>query len=108
MSGGGGAPARGRMGQSVAMTVDMSPSEMGRMEQAVTELEGRVRKLRNRTQQLEGTIETLTRDVKLWSTDLNKFKVEVDVSSHAHCKVVDNDSDFKLFVRIKHLLDDHK
>ncbi|XP_054270748.1 structural maintenance of chromosomes protein 4 isoform X2 [Macrosteles quadrilineatus] len=78
MSGGGGAPARGRMGQSVAMTVDMSPSEMGRMEQAVTDLEKRVRQLRNRTSQLEGTIETLTRDVKLWSTDLNKFKVEVD------------------------------
>uniref|UniRef100_A0A1B6M2T8 Structural maintenance of chromosomes protein n=1 Tax=Graphocephala atropunctata TaxID=36148 RepID=A0A1B6M2T8_9HEMI len=78
MSGGGNSCMRGRMGRSVAMITDASPREMGRMEQAVTELEARVRDSRNRITQLEGKIEKLTRDVKLWSADLNKFKVEVD------------------------------
>lgn len=80
MSGGGNTSSRGRMGRSVAMLTDASPSEMGRMEQSVNELEARVRDCRSRISQLESTVEKLTRDVKLWSTDLSKFKIEVDVS----------------------------
>lgn len=80
MSGGGNTSSRGRMGRSVAMLTDASPSEMGRMEQSVNELEARVRDCRSRISQLEITVEKLTRDVKLWSTDLSKFKIEVDVS----------------------------
>lgn len=80
MSGGGNTSSRGRMGRSVAMLTDASPSEMGRMEQSVNELEARVKDCRSRISQLESTVEKLTRDVKLWSTDLSKFKVEVDVS----------------------------
>lgn len=71
---------RGRMGRSVTMLTDASPSDMGRMEQGVKELETKVKNWRNRMAQLETTIEKLTRDVKLWSTDLNKFKIDVDVS----------------------------
>merc|ERR1719319_218072 len=78
MSGGGGRPASGKMGQQVANADKISPKEMERMEEGIEETAAEEKDLRNQVQECEDAIYKLKNEIKDLKKQHSKLSVEVD------------------------------
>lgn len=78
MSGGGKTVSRGRMGQSVTVT-NTKPEDLDRMEQEVSQLENRVRELRQKQISLENQIAVLEPELQEMKMNYEKYNRELQV-----------------------------
>jgi len=78
MSGGGGRPASGKMGQQVANADKISPKEIKKMEEGIEETAAEEKDLRNQVQECEDLIYKLKNEIKDLKKQHSKLSVEVD------------------------------
>lgn len=78
MSGGGKTAFKGKMGQQVKNTETISPKDLQKMENGISEVQGEVDTLGRRKGELENMIHKLTGEIKDMKKQQNKLQVEVN------------------------------